>query len=291
VAKTVGFSAASTQYGVNANAARSTANGDQLTFSLPAGVSGFKVVSLGGSAVTGYNLNIDGGGAGATLGSPGSGSTTAGYVSPLQSVAPGSPHTVVLTTIGTNNYIFGLLVYAGNETKGIRVYNGAKHGSRAENYRFGGSYNWTLANETPTLLSGPQSIIPMDPHLIIVNWGINDYTSNSPDVTAAAYRGYIETIVAACRAMIPTRQIPVLTVGMWKPNAAQSGLGSWEEMRAARQDIPANDPLALTCEVGLAMPDIGSTQATQLALYADTLHANQKGYQMVADMIASLIAP
>lgn len=280
---------ATTNYGVNANAARSQSAGNTLTFPIPTGTTGFEVVSLGGGSITGYTVAIDGGAPSATQGL--GGSIRDGYKSALFSVAPGSSHTVVITTVGANSYVHGLLLYAGNETKGIRVFNGGKHGSRAENYRQGGSYGWiTGTPPTPTLLGGVQSLIALNPDLLIVGWGINDYTSNSPDVDAAAYRSYLENVVAGVRAVLPTKIIPVLVVGKYRPNAAQSGLGTWEEMIAARAAMVAADPRAANVEMSKRMPDVVSADATTMALYSDTLHSNAKGYQMFADTLAALVA-
>lgn len=280
--------AGSTQYGPNALPARSSSAGNTLTYTLPATTTGFEVFSLGGTSATGYTVTVDGGSASATQGSPGTGGTRDGVRSALFTVTPGSTHTVVITTVGNNNYIHGLCVYAGNETKGIRVFNAGKHGSRANLFANGGSYNWMPAAPAPTTLGGNQSVAALDPDLLIIGWGINDYTAA---FTAADHRAALENIVAGVRAALPTKQIPVLILGKWRPNVASGSTSTWADHQAARTAMAAADPLVIYVDLGQFMPDIGSTQATTLGLYADTQHAVAAGYQMAADAIVELIAP
>ncbi len=284
-----GVWAGSTNYGANAFTARSQSAGNTLTFSLPAGSTGFEVLSLGHGGITGYTVAIDGGAASATQGL-GVGIKD-GYKSALFTVTPGVAHTVVVTSVGSNNYIHGLAVYGGNETKGIRVFNCGKHGSRAEQYRSGGQYGWVPAVPSESALNGVQSLQAFAPDLLVVGWGINDYSNSAPDVSDVQLRTYLENIISAARITVPAKELPVLVLGKYRPNIAQSGLGSWDEYRAALGALDAADPLTTFLDLTKLMPDASSTRASQIGLYADTLHANSFGYQMMADAVASLVGP
>jgi len=279
---------ASTQYGPNANAARSQGAGNTLTYVVPAGTTAFDVLSVGGGSITGFTVAIDGGAASATQAI--SGSIRDGVTSRF-TVDPATSHSVVITSVGTNNYIHGLLLYAGNESKGIRVFNAGKHGTRSDQWINGGSYNWMPASPSPTQLGGIQSLMGLNPDLLVIGWGVNDYSSTSPTVSAAQSRANSEAVVAAVRAVLPSKLIPVVFLGKWTPSVAQGGPSTWAQFREQRALAALADPLGINVDLATLMPDVGSAAATTLALYADTTHAVAKGYQMEADALQSLLAP
>lgn len=275
---------AAANYGPNANAARAQVAGNTLTYVIPAGTTAVDVIALGGGSISGWTFTIDGGAASATQ--LAGGSIRDGTVIRI-AINPAAARTLVITTVGTNNYIHGLLLYAGNESKGIRVYNTGKHGSRAENWALGGSYNHILANQTAVLLAGVQSTIGLNPDLLILGWGINDYSAG---VTPASYRAALENIIATRRLMLPTKQLPVLLLGKYTPNIAGAGV-AWGEYRTARAALAAADPLVAVLELEDFMPAVVSAQAVTLGLYSDTLHPTAKGHQMIADRVAAFIQP
>jgi lysophospholipase L1-like esterase len=281
-----GFAASSTQYGPHANAARSSAAGETLTFSVPAGTTAVDVFALGGTSITGWTYAWDGGAASGTQ--TVSGSTRDGTTVRLTSPNASLSHSLVLTTVGTNNYIHGLLMYNGNESKGIRVFNGAKHGSRLNQYVVGGSYNWLQANQSATVLGGAQSLIALNPDLITLGFGFNDFTNGD---TAATLQANLTALIAGLRSVLPAKSIPVVLVGDWKPNTTNPSGATWDDYVSAMRAAAAADPLVVPIALSSLMPDIGSALATTLALYSDTQHSNAKGYQMVADTLASFLAP
>jgi lysophospholipase L1-like esterase len=284
-----GFGASSTQYGPHANAARSTTAGDTLTFStahIPIGTTAVDVFGLGGTSVTGWTYAFDGGAASGTQ--TVSGSTRDGTTVRLTSPNSAAAHSLVLTTVGANNYIHGLLTYAGNESKGIRVFNGAKHGARLNQYVQGGSYNWLQANQSATVLGGAQSLIALNPDLLILGYGFNDFTNGDSPTT---FKTNLTNLIAGLRSVLPTKLIPVVLVGDWEPNTTNPSGYGWNDYLAAMVAVAAADPYATFVSLGERMPNVASPLATTLALYSDTQHATAKGYQMVADELATLIEP
>lgn len=273
-------------YGGSSSARFSAVAGSTQSYTIPAGVTAVDIVSLGGGSISGFTFTLDGGAASGTqaLG----GSIRDGVLSRVTISDASVSHALVITTVGANNYLGGIIQYTGNETAGIHVYNGGHHGSRADNWAPGAIYNWTKAVQTPTTLSGAQNIAAFQTDLLVLGLGINDYAFT---LGHAAYKASLQAIITAARQVYTTKPIPVLLLGKYTPNNAAGTASSWGDYRNARLEIAKADPQVCYLDLYDLMPAVGTTEATTSALYADTLHCTTSGYQMIADAVASFIAP
>lgn len=277
--------AAGANFGPTANAARSQSAGQTLTFTTPVGCTHVEVIGLGGTSATGWTFSINGGAASATQLVSG---TTRDGTTVRIAMPNTNANTVVLTMVGGNNYIGGIIFYHGNADTGVRVFNCGKHGSRANQWAFGGTYNWiTSANPTPTTQGGVQSMIGLNPDLLILGPGINDYMAG---VTPEAYAAALSSIIAACRAMLPAKTLPVILLGKYTANVSSPAGIPQSVYAAQRLRLAKADPHMVALDLSDRIPAVASAPAN-LGLYTDTLHATAKGYGLVAAQLAPLVAP
>lgn len=278
-----------TSFGPDSKAMRSTAAGNTLTRTLPVGVTGFDVVYVGGSSITGFTVTVDGGAPSATITQA---TSKDGHVyQGVRGLAPGSAHTVVITSVGTNSYFDGLILYYGTESKGINVFNLGYAGRRTPDYLPGG-YLGGWMNATPGIGSfqGAQSFAALNPDIVFMPYGYNDI--NVP-VSKAQFKANLVTLTAGLRAMIPTKTIPFVYLGKWNPDVTQWGVGkpnTYADLVAGMAEVAAADPLSLAVNLADTIPAAGSSLATAYGLYADSVHGKADAYLAVADSLTSLIA-
>lgn len=279
-------------FGPTALAAKSTAAGDTATYTIPVGCTSIDILGVRGSSIGGYTSQIDGGAASATFfnGAP----TQDGATQRITGWSTNATHTLQINTVGTSNQLDGIILYFGNETKGIRVFNGGHFGSYSRLYLPSQTYNWIRLNPQPAnSLSGVQSTIPLNPDLIVMALGYNDFanTTNGP-VTPTEFLANVQEIVTNARAMLPSKIIPVLYLSKYTPNTVSgSGTNTWQDYVSTMHSAAIADANGVHLDLTNTMPAVGSTEAATLNLYSDTVHGNKKSYQMIADAVASFIAP
>jgi hypothetical protein len=139
---------------------------------------------------------------------------------------PRGSHTVVITRASGTPRFLGGLIMCNDETSGFRYFDGAKSGTRADQFSAadGGSSLW--ADNIGPVVS---------PDLILVEWMTNDYTNRTPEQYATAL-GNVRDLIRSRTAA------PILWVAPWERVAAGFGGATWAQYVAAMETAAGADP-------------------------------------------------
>lgn len=249
-------------YGLEGEALTFTFTGDQFQIFHTKGTNGGRM-----------SITIDGGTA-TVVDTWQTAVNTSGHVWTSPLLAPGA-HTVVVSRqqVSTQQlFIEGFMAFNGDQDAGIRVIDGARHGSTVST--FAGASQWQNAVKN----AGPFG-------LCIMPWGANDSTSGT---TPTTFRTNVEAIITSLRT---TAEFDgsVLLVGM--PKRGNATEQTWSDYRAELKAIADADADVSWFDLRARMPDRGTPEAIELGLYADEVHYNDKGQSWIADQIASAIMP
>lgn len=260
-----------TSFGFGARHAQLTASGHTVTFTVT-GTSA-KVVYPKSSGGGSFTWQVDGGTVSAAV-SQSSGSLQDGYTTDIPLGASGSHTVVIAWASGGSVFIDGLLVFNGDETKGIQVIDGAHSGWGAQNFQLNGIqfYQGSLT----TMLQ---------PALVIIGLGINDFAFGS--LSIANYKIHMQSNIDRYRNAIPTKPPSILLVAMHRRSPV-SAVATWAEYVQAMKDLAqANDGVAFL-DLSARLPQVsGDTRG----LYADEVHPSNIGHSAIADYVTSFIVP
>lgn len=278
--------------------------GAVATYVTAVGLTDFELMYLRGADDTySWDVSIDGGAAvriGGTNDTPGG--VEACKTKAFTNLNPATTHTVSLTAVGTNAVLNGILPYYGNFIKGIRVYDLAQHGSNVSQWQAGSTFGFVKAGGNgPSVLTAPTNgYRRLDPDVIIVGGGYNDFKGSfsSPAVISpralTEYKSGVAAVVAAMRAPLPSKSIPVIYLHKWFPDP---GFGtnpygeSWSLYGQAKKELSDADPLGVFVDLSSIMPTVTAAATAFPNMFADTVHGKQPAYQMVSDHFVSILTP
>lgn len=229
------------------------------------GVDVFFTKQSGGGT---FSVSIDGG---AATNINTSNATTINGVSQRFGGLIAGPHTIAISWVSGASLVEGVMIYNGDEVKGIRVWDGGRTGIPAANY-----------------VTYPQyigAITTIQPALVIVFLGTNDWRLNKP---ISGHATNLTTIINAIRAAC-TIPPTVLLVAPYITNTTPTTvpfLGLYDALYQAAGVLGDVDILDLYQKFG---PNI---QTASLGLLAgDGIHPSDKGHQFIADAIIGRLAP
>ncbi len=220
--------------------------------------------------------SVDGG---ATTNQVTSGASSASGTALRISLGTSGSHTVTVEWVSGTSYIEGLIVYDGDETAGLRVHEAGRSGISA--------YQWDQVNHETATTAWARAIGQLNPHLLILALGINDWaqsTANGGSAgTAADYKTYVKSLIADIRANT-TIDPSIMLLSYAAPNASPYTTAySFDQYADVCEEIAAEDAEVCTLNLGLRLPTV---LADTLSLYSDTTHPNNKGHALIADHVS-----
>lgn len=184
-------------------------------------------------------------------------------------------HTVVVTrddSSGAGEVVIveGFTTYNGDYTGGVKVLDGAYHGSTSSTFT---SSQMTTTADAIVAAGGAD--------LIIMAWGTNDGL-----ITSAQFKTNIEAYISALRARGIT--CTILLLGVYK---AQSNAAIWDGHMNALRDIAATDSSVAFLNLVEHMPDVPSpyNAMNSLGLFADNLHPSDAGSEWIAQAVCNML--
>jgi hypothetical protein len=209
-----------------------------------------------------FTVSIDGG-AGTTVATGiASTTTTGGFVWTSPALAAGS-HTITITnTSGKTVLIEGAAVYDGDESVGVRLWEGGHSGWECEDY----------ANRS-TADAHAQSVAGFLPHLVIPALGYNDIANGR---TAAQFETDLGVLVDRLRAPASTDP-SILILGY--PRRQDVTVAAWDAYLTAMQNVAT----AKTCAF-LSLRD------EPVTFTADGVHPDANGHTVIADAVDKYLA-
>lgn len=170
-----------------------------------------------------------------------------------------------------SNYarVCGIVVYNGDETKGVRFYDVSKFGTTSGFWAGGGADGNSL-----TALAAA-----MPPSLVVMTLGANDYATN---VAPATYKANMLTTIAKIRAggVSPS----FLLMGIYLRGGTYTY--PWADYQTAMREVADADLDISYIDLEARMPAVtGDT----LGLYSDTVHLSDKGNGLVAGIVEAQV--
>lgn len=219
-----------------------------------------------GSATGAFTVKVDSGAAVAYGGS--SSPTKDGFVQRISLGASGS-HTVVITApASASAFISGVTVYDGNENAGIVTLNAGVHGVTS-----------TTWNNAANSANWKQNITTLNPDLVTILLGANDYTTSAGRIVFSDNIKNIVKVIRDNTAGWPT----IGLISCYKQNV--SAVPAWEHYQYGLERAAAEIGCAYF-DLRTKMPDVGSAQDTQ-GYYYDTVHPNVAGNEKMATEISA----
>ena len=190
-------------------------------------------------------------------------------------------HTITIrrdpsSAAGQHVYVQGALTWDGDEDKGIRVVDAAKHGISSS------QFTTAAANQVSDAVKAAGTF-----GLAIIAVGTNDYSSA---VTPAAYRENIERLIAALRA--PTRAGftgSIILLNVYRAGGRDEA--QWQQYGNTLAELAATDPLITYVDLRTSMPDVPTPHSdpSGLSLYADALHPSDQGHKWIAGALFDVL--
>ncbi|CAN7495406.1 hypothetical protein [Arthrobacter sp. LjRoot14] len=262
------------QYGLGQASVGMQASGDGMTYTFTGtGIDIFWVKTPSGGS---FSYSVDGAAATnvSTTGTP----VVDGNRTMIRGLSSAS-HTIALAFVtGAVDVVTGFMVYDGDESAGIRLWNGG-HGSwKSNNY----------ANINPNWMD---TIPVAQPSLVAVALTLNDYSTS---VTAATFKTNIQTIMTNVKAKCTTPPTLLLIAEPGRGDTT-SPIEPYPNYVDTLYEIAASDPTVMVLDLYRRLgitPVTGITNASSGGLInVDKVHFSDFGAQWVADMMTALASP
>lgn len=189
------------------------------------------------------------------------------------SMAAGTHTIVVGWSSGGTVYIDGFIEYNGDETAGINVVRGG----------YSGSSTSTWLSQTTWY----DSIPPLAPALIVLQFGVNDSNPTIGNLTAAQFKTNLQSLIAGLRGKFTTPPPFILSMLYQTSN---SYVEPWANYVAAAKQIAAGDAAIVMLDHSVRMPAT-TASATYGLYYGDNVHPSDKGYALIAETFAAVLSP
>jgi lysophospholipase L1-like esterase len=272
-----------TRWGLGWRTAEIFADDGAVTFTFTG--TSCKVMFSSASATGIATIQIDGGTPVAVdTNSAATGGTSLGYTWTSAPLTNG-PHTVVVkrdpaSALGRSVWVQGLLAYRGNETAGVRILDGARHGITSDYWQGGDPQRLTALVGTGATNGALQGAGGAD--LLVIATGTNDYGAGYPP---ADFRADIEALINGMRTGHATAKFTgsVLLLGMFLGAGRDPAL--WGQYHEQMRQIAAGDPDVAYLDLRKHMPAVDDDPS----LYNGGLHPNDAGYARMADVIETFI--
>lgn len=251
-----------------------TAAGHTATLTVPAGHTSAKLFYTGGSGRGQFTYTVDGGSA--TTVNTAQFGTARDYTTHITGLSTGSSHTIVISWLSTGTVLLtGVMLYNGDETTGIRLWDGAHHGQTSA-YFATTTEPWYLTVNT------------IQPTLAILALGTNDWSIGTP--TAAQVKTNLATITAGIRAQC-TVAPSIIVMPMYERMATGTPTETWTNYVAAMRDYALEDGDVAIFDLYKRIGTInGSGSNAHGILTGDFTHPTDKGSQMIADALLDFVS-
>lgn len=228
----------------------------------------FKLHYVQGPSTGSMGVQIDGGSV-TTVATSGTLSDGKEWASPALTAGA---HTVTISVISSTVYFTGIDISNGDEAKGIRAYEGGHWGWKSGDY-MGGANSWLA------------TLTQLQPHLVTVALGTNDYQAQVP---VATYKATLTTLVGYIKANI-TADPSIVFIAWPERTDVVAPTIPWASYVGAMKEIAAADSSVSVLDFTNRVA--GPAVSNGLGLWYDQVHPTDKGAALLADVIAGYLMP
>ena len=215
-----------------------------------------------------FSYKVDSGSATNVATTGGSGVTGSKHVA----FSSASSHTVTISGVSGSVVLEGLMAYNGDESKGIRLYDGAQTGTTS------GDFVAQATNLAAITASAKAD-------LVTIELGPNDYGRDGG--TPSQLTANLQTMVKDIRSAATGHEPSIVIVLVYPNNAGSNSLGyAWSSYESATKAVVSDDPslgllnMSSFATAGTSSPYLSST---------DDLHPNNAGQTRFAGMVESYL--
>ncbi|WXW93162.1 esterase [Arthrobacter phage BrayBeast] len=264
----VGSPGADNNYGLGLrNVSLSTGQSMSITVT---GTS-FKILYAKAGGTGTFSYQVDGG-ATTNINSNNGGAASGDGISASINLGGGS-HTINIAYVsGGPAYINGIVVFDGDENKGIRGWDSAHYGYMTSSYNNAATQPF-------------HQFVNIQPSLVVLGLTTNDYGSQvAPATHLANLQSLITKIKAKC-----TIAPSIVLLGMFKRGTVTESVAPYQSYIDNLYTIAASDS---SCTVLDMTKRMQAATDNSLGLYLpDGIHINNKGHAMMGDIVAGFLAP
>ena len=251
----------STTYGLGRRSATLAATG---TLTITQECSSFDVVYAAQTGGGTFSVTVDGG-APTNIDTTGGGNL-GGRTQRFTPSQRGS-HTIVIAQVSGSPIVEGVMFYDGDETKGIRLWDGAHYGYTSGSFASNGTWS--------------EGMLAFTADLAVVALGVNDFGTN---VDPATYKTNVQTVITSIRAK--SAGVPILLVGMYE--RVGSFTYTWQQYLDKLAEIAVSDSNTVVIDMTRRLPKGTTTDALGL-VGADGVHPTDKGHLTIADQVSATL--
>jgi lysophospholipase L1-like esterase/polygalacturonase len=180
-------------------------------------------------------------------------------------------HSIVIAQSSGLAKIEGIMFYRGDETKGIRIWDSGRAGSRTGDWISGGTFGVTWAD----------SIAKVTPDLVVIAFATNDVAAVTPTQYAADLTALI-TLVRSKQANVSIAIMPPF------PRVAGGALAPWADYVSAAKAVAYATAQCVFLDVSDLFP---TPSPDTYSLLSDGLHPNNRGHGLMAEAHLALLSP
>jgi lysophospholipase L1-like esterase len=270
-------------YGLGGRASTLTVSGQSLSLTFT-GTSA-QVWFTGGSDTNNngtVSVALDGGTA-VNVTPTKTGTRGSGWVYQVPAFTSGT-HTLTVTWVSGKVTVEGAAIFNGDESSGLQWYDAAQDGDTSDNWA-------TTTNDSPSAIPWLGAVHTIQPNLVIVQLGVDDYLNN---VASATFQSNVTALVTAVRAQC-TKSPSILFILDYQPGGATQS-EPWANYVAALKTIAAADTGGPKGVSGIAVWDLSTrfpapSVDNTLGLSGDMIRPSATGYGLIADALANYLMP
>jgi lysophospholipase L1-like esterase len=224
-----------------------------------------------------YTYTIDGGAASSAVSVAKTGANEYGTITTQIRGLSSASHTLVITRASGTVFLEGIMVYDGDEAKGIRSTVAALAGSYSGDWSTRATTYW------------PKYISQIQPDLVTIELMANDYINTSPVAVATAkanVKSVIATIKANCTAVPSFVLLPV-----WAIVGNGTPLAPWASYVTAHYEIAAEDTDGAVCVLDLQKRINTGAAGTVGGMLPDSSHPDDATNRYLGELVANFVAP
>jgi len=247
------------------------------TWTAPAGTTSVRLMYFDSAAAGTFSYQV---GAGAATDVSNSG---AGVDGALTAPIPiGGGEVLTIAWVSGNVFLHGIVHYAGDEGSGITFHACGHSGSTASTassgwMQTGSGFDWRPAIASLIPAAGAFGVF----------LGLNDASASVGDETAAQFQADLENMYAYLRGNAALASLPLLAVVPYDAGITYADAGGYPAYVAAVEAAAAHDGNAQVVNLGATMP----SYAADPAYYYNSVHPNDSGHLLVAQIIEGALAP
>lgn len=205
----------------------------------------------------------------------------------IRSLAAGT-HTIEFGwSSGAAVAVGGIMVYNGDESSGIRVWNGGLGSSQTPDWLAAGASHWV------------DPIATIQPSLVVITLMLNDFGGSSyTPVASAATKANLKTLIANIRAKCTISPSFVICTEYQRQDNTSNAIEPWANYRALPYQIAAEDTGNADGTSGVVVFDMAKRfgavpypLSTAGLVSSDSVHPNQYGYNFWGESLAQYVAP